>query len=165
MWSKLNQRERILLMVSSFLVFILLSVFLFRMIAKKRSELRLSLERSRSELQTIIRLKDSISSIPNVGTIPNRNQFLTLVTQKLQELKLTPNNIRDREERIGKGNSNMIIIDLSFNGIDLQKLFQFVYEIEYNQKGIKIKELLIRKPLPGRDIFDVRMSIYVNTVE
>jgi hypothetical protein len=165
MWSKLNQRERILLMVASFLVFILLSVFLFRMIAKKRSELRLSLERSRSELQTIIRLKDSISSIPNVGTIPNRNQFLTLVTQKLQELKLTPNNIRDREERIGKGNSNMIIIDLSFNGIDLQKLFQFVYEIEYNQKGIKIKELLIRKPLPGRDIFDVRMSIYVNTVE
>jgi hypothetical protein len=165
MWSKLNQRERILLMVSSFLVFILLSAFLFRMIAKKRSELRLSLERSRSELQTIIRLKDSISSIPNVGTIPNRNQFLTLVTQKLQELKLTPNNIRDREERIGKGNSNMIIIDLSFNGIDLQKLFQFVYEIEYNQKGIKIKELLIRKPLPGRDIFDVRMSIYVNTVE
>lgn len=165
MWSKLNQRERILLMVSSFLVFILLSVFLFRMIAKKRSELRLSLERSRSELQTIIRLKDSISSIPNVGTIPNRNQFLTLVTQKLQELKLAPNNIRDREERIGKGNSKMIIIDLSFNGIDLQKLFQFVYEIEYNQKGIKIKELLIRKPLPGRDIFDVRMSIYVNTVE
>jgi hypothetical protein len=165
MWSKLNQRERILLMVSSFLVFILLSVFLFRMIAKKRSELRLSLERSRSELQTIIRLKDSISSIPNVGTIPNRNQFLTLVTQKLQELKLTPNNIRDREERIGKGNSKMIIIDLSFNGIELQKLFQFVYEIEYNQKGIKIKELLIRKPLPGRDIFDVRMSIYVNTVE
>jgi hypothetical protein len=165
MWSKLNQRERILLMVASFLVFILLTVFLFRMIAKKRSELRLSLERSRSELQTIIRLKDSISSIPNVGTIPNRNQFLTLVTQKLQELKLTPNNIRDREERIGKGNSNMIIIDLSFNGIDLQKLFQFVYEIEYNQKGIKIKELLIRKPLPGRDIFDVRMSIYVNTVE
>jgi hypothetical protein len=165
MWSKLNQRERMLLMVSSFLVFILLSVFLFRMIAKKRSELRLSLERSRSELQTIIRLKDSISSIPNVGTIPNRNQFLTLVTQKLQELKLTPNNIRDREERIGKGNSKMIIIDLSFNGIDLQKLFQFVYEIEYNQKGIKIKELLIRKPLPGRDIFDVRMSIYVNTVE
>ena len=165
MWSKLNQRERMLLMVSSFLVFILLSVFLFRMFAKKRSELRLSLERSRSELQTIIRLKDSISSIPNVGTIPNRNQFLTLVTQKLQELNLTPNNIRDREERIGKGNSNMIIIDLSFNGIDLQKLFQFVYEIEYNQKGIKIKELLIRKPLPGRDIFDVRMSIYVNTVE
>lgn len=165
MWSKLNQRERMLLMVSSFLVFILLSVFLFRMIAKKRSELRLSLERSRSELQTIIRLKDSISSIPNVGTILNRNQFLTLVTQKLQELKLTPNNIRDREERIGKGNSKMIIIDLSFNGIDLQKLFQFVYEIEYNQKGIKIKELLIRKPLPGRDIFDVRMSIYVNTVE
>jgi hypothetical protein len=165
MWSKLNQRERMLLMVSSFLVFILLSVFLFRMIAKKRSELRLSLERSRSELQTIIRLKDSISSIPNVGTIPNRNQFLTLITQKLQELKLTPNNIRDREERIGKGNSKMIIIDLSFNGIDLQKLFQFVYEIEYNQKGIKIKELLIRKPLPGRDIFDVRMSIYVNTVE
>jgi|GEM_PF-3343454 hypothetical protein len=165
MWSKLNQRERMLLMVSSFLVFILLSVFLFRMIAKKRSELRLSLERSRSELQTIIRLKDSISSIPNVGTIPNRNQFLTLVTQKLQELKLAPNNIRDREERIGKGNSKMIIIDLSFNGIDLQKLFQFVYEIEYNQKGIKIKELLIRKPLPGRDIFDVRMSIYVNTVE
>jgi len=165
MWSKLNQRERMLLMVSSFLVFILLSVFLFRMIAKKRSELRLSLERSRSELQTIIRLKDSISSIPNVGTIPNRNQFLTLVTQKLQELKLTPNNIRDREERIGKGNSNMIIIDLSFNGIDLQKLFQFVYEIEYNQKGIKIKELLVRKPLPGRDIFDVRMSIYVSTVE
>jgi hypothetical protein len=165
MWSKLNQRERMLLMVSSFLVFILLSIFLFRMIAKKRSELRLSLERSRSELQTIIRLKDSISSIPNVGTIPNRNQFLTLVTQKLQELKLTPNNIRDREERIGKGNSKMIIIDLSFNGIDLQKLFQFVYEIEYNQKGIKIKELLIRKPLPGRDIFDVRMSIYVNTVE
>jgi hypothetical protein len=165
MWSKLNQRERILLMVASFLVFILLTVFLFRMIAKKRSELRLSLERSRSELQTIIRLKDNISSIPNVGTIPNRNQFLTLVTQKLQELKLTPNNIRDREERIGKGNSNMIIIDLSFNGIDLQKLFQFVYEIEYNQKGVKIKELLIRKPLPGRDIFDVRMSIYVNTVE
>jgi len=165
MWSKLNQRERMLLMVSSFLVLILLSVFLFRMIAKKRSELRLSLERSRSELQTIIRLKDSISSIPNVGTIPNRNQFLTLVTQKLQELKLAPNNIRDREERIGKGNSKMIIIDLSFNGIDLQKLFQFVYEIEYNQKGIKIKELLIRKPLPGRDIFDVRMSIYVNTVE
>jgi len=165
MWSKLNQRERMLLMVSSFLVFILLSIFLFRMIAKKRSELRLSLERSRSELQTIIRLKDSISSIPNVGTIPNRNQFLTLVTQKLQELKLAPNNIRDREERIGKGNSKMIIIDLSFNGIDLQKLFQFVYEIEYNQKGIKIKELLIRKPLPGRDIFDVRMSIYVNTVE
>jgi len=165
MWNKLNQRERILLIVASFLVFILLSVFLFRVIAKKRSELKQNLERSRSELQTIIRLKDSISSIPNVGTIPNRNQFLTLVTQKLQELQITPNNIRDREERIGKSNSKMIIIDLSFNGINLQKLFQFIYEIEYNQKGIKIKELLIRKPLPGRDIFDVRMSIYVNTVE
>ncbi len=165
MWSKLNQRERILLVVASSLVFILLTVFLFRIIAKKRSELRLSLERSRSELQTIIRLKDSISSIPNLGTIPNRNQLLTLVTQKLQELQITPNNIRDREERIGKGNSKMILIDLSFNGINLQKLFQFIYEIEYNQKGIKIKELLIRKPLPGRDIFDVRMSIYVTTVD
>ncbi|GIX43552.1 MAG: hypothetical protein KatS3mg129_3285 [Leptospiraceae bacterium] len=165
MWSKLNQRERFLLILAAAFVLILTIILLFQIIAKKRKELRLSIERSRSELQTLIRLKEDISSIPSVRTLPNRNQLLTLVTQKLQELQVTPNNIRDREERIGKGNSKMIIIDLSFNGVNLQKLFQFIYELEYNQSGVKIKELLIRKPLPGRDIFDVRMSIYVISKE
>ncbi|GIX40973.1 MAG: hypothetical protein KatS3mg129_0706 [Leptospiraceae bacterium] len=165
MWNKLNQRERFLLVFASAFVLILTIILLFQIISKKRKELRLSIERSRSELQTLIRLKEDISSIPSIRKLPNRNQLLTLVTQKLQELQVTPNNIRDREERIGKGNSKMIIIDLSFNGVNLQKLFQFIYELEYNQSGVKIKELLIRKPLPGRDIFDVRMSIYVISKE
>jgi hypothetical protein len=165
MWNKLNQRERFLLIITATIIVVLSLIFIFRIITKKRNELKLDIERSRSDLKTILRLKENISQIPSVGRLPNRNQLLTLITQKLQELQITPNNIRDREEISEKGKSKLIFVDITFNGISLQKLFQFIYEIEYNQQGIKIKELLIRKPLPGRDIFDVRMSIYVNSME
>ncbi len=165
MWDKLNQREKILLSFSIVLLSMIALFFLFRFILKKKEELKQNIERSRTELQTLIRLKEDISSIPTNPNTWNRNQLLTLITQKLQELQITPNNIRDREEGSGKGKSKLIFIELSFNGINLYQLFQFIYELEYNQKGIKIKELVIRKPLPGRDIFDVRMSIYTEYIE
>ncbi len=163
MWDKLNQRERFLLTLTLLFVFIIGIFFMIRLISQKRSELKQNIEKTRLELQTLIRLRDDISRIPNISNLPNRNELLTLITQKLQELQLTPNNIRDREEK--SGNKKIVTVELSFNGINLQKLFQFIYEIEYNRNGIKISELLIRKPLPGRDIYDVRMNIYVEQME
>lgn len=163
MWEKLNQRERFLLSLTLFFLFIVVIVFMIRFISQKRSELKQSIEKSRMELQTLIRLRDNIASIPNISNLPNRNELLTLITQKLQQLQLSPNNIRDREEK--SGNKKIVMVELSFNGINLKKLFEFIYEIEYNQNGIKINELLIRKPLPGRDIFDVRINIYVEQME
>lgn len=161
MLEKLNQREKFLVAVALILVFSIFIFIAFRLIKKKKEEIIEETLRLQNELQILQRLKENIASIPKVSDIPDKNQFLNLVSQKLQEMQLTPNNIRDREEKIGKGNSKMILIDLSFNSIPLPKLFQFLYEIEYNQKGIKVREILIRKPLPGRDIFDVRLSIYV----
>ncbi|MFN3605369.1 MAG: type II secretion system protein GspM [Leptonema sp. (in: bacteria)] len=161
MLGKLNQREKFLLLVSSVFVFLVLVFYTFRFVSKKREEYREEIQKSKKELQTLLRLKDSIANIPKISNIPDKNQFLELVSQKLQELALTPNSIRDREEKIGKDDARMIIIELSFNGISLDKLFRFLYEMEYNQRGIKVREILIRKPLPGRDIFDVRLSLYV----
>lgn len=163
MWDKLNQRERLLLSFTLVFVFLVGIIFMGRLISQKRSELKQNIEKTRQELQMLIRLRDNIASIPNISNLPNRNELLTIITQKLQELQITPNNIRDREEK--SGNKKIVIVELSFNGINLQKLFQFIYDIEYNRNGIKINELLIRKPLPGRDIFDVRMNIYVEQME
>lgn len=161
MLQKLNPREKVLLFVVIILITILLFFYSFQIISKKRREVIEGIRKSRNELQTILRIKENISNIPKISNLPDKNQFLNLVSQKLQEIQLTPSSIRDREEKIGKDSSKMIIIDLSFNGISLQKLIQFLYEMEYNQRGIKVREIIIRKPLPGRDIFDVRLSIYV----
>lgn len=165
MLEKLNQREKFLLGITLVFIFSIVVFLAFRLIKKKKEEISEETLKLQNDLQTLQRLKENIASIPKIADIPDKNQFLNLVSQKLQELQLTPNNIRDREEKIGKGNSKMILIDLSFNSIPLPKLFQFLYEIEFNQKGIKVREILIRKPLPGRDIFDVRLSIYVQKNE
>ncbi len=165
MLQRLNPRERVLLFLVLILITLLIIFYSFQFFSKKKKEFSEEIQKSRNQLQRLIRIKENIANIPKVPNLPDRNQFLNLVSQKLQELQLTPNSIRDREEKIGKDTYKMIIIDLSFNGISLQKLFQFLYEMEYNQRGIKVREIMIRKPLPGRDIFDVRLSIYVQKLD
>ncbi len=161
MWEKLNQREKILLTLVSIFLFILFLFFIYKFISKRKLELEQNLQKTRRELQTLISLKETINSIPQVPNIPSRNEFLSLITTRLQEHKLNPSNIRDREEQIGKNQNKVIFIELSFNGVLLEQLLPFIHQIENEQKGIKVKELLIRKPLPGRDIFDIRLSLYV----
>lgn len=161
MWDKLNQREKLLLILTLFILILLGLTLLIQSLSKKREETRQNLEKARQDLQTLIRLKNQIQSIPGIDDVPGKNELLTLITGKLEEMQLSPNSIRDREETVGKSGAKVVFVDMSFNGISLHKLWKFLYEIEYSRRGIRIKELVIRKPLPGRDIFDVRLTVFV----
>ncbi|MCS7204427.1 MAG: type II secretion system protein GspM [Leptospiraceae bacterium] len=165
MWNRLSPREKLLLVIVVIILFILGLAFVFQIIIKKQQEIESSIEKKRKDLQTLVRLKNQISAIPKIPDIPDKNELLTIITQKLQEKQITPNSIRDREEKTGKTKTKTIFVDMSFNGIALPPFWEFLYEIEYQQRGVKIKELVIRKPLPGRDIFDVRLTLYVEKME
>jgi hypothetical protein len=130
-------------------------------ILDKRADLRKQLTQARRDVKTMVKLRDEIQSMSATGTIPDQNQLLTIVTQALQDRNLNASSIRDGIEKVGR-NEEKIVVEINFSGIPLEPLFGLLYDLEYKQtNGITVGDLMIRKPMPGREIYDVKLKVYV----
>lgn len=160
MLQKLSSRERLLILFAGGLLVALALGLLISLIVQKRTELHRQLAQGRRDVKTLIKLKDEIQSMSDAGQLPDQNQLLIIVTQAMQDRNLTAN-VRDRIEKVGR-NDEKVMVEMSFSGIPLQPLFELLYDLEYKQaRGISVGELNIRKQYSNRDIYDVRLTIYV----
>ena len=160
MFDKLSSRERLLLLLAGVLFGMLALGLLGHLILEKRSNLRKQLVQARRDVKTLVKLRDEIQSMSSTGQPPDQNQLLSIITQSLQNRNLTASSIRDKVEKSGR-NDQKILVTVTFSGIQLDPLMQFLYDIEYRQtNGMTVGNLHIGKAL-SKDVYDVSVTIYV----
>lgn len=160
MLDKLSSRERLLLMLAGVLFGVLALGLLGHLILEKRSNLRKQLAQARRDVKTLVKLRDEIQSMASTGNPPDENQLLSIVTQSLQNRNLTASSIRSDEQKVGR-NDKRTQVKVTFSGVQLEPLMQFLYDMEYTQtNGVTVGDLHIGKAL-SRDSYDASITVYV----
>ena len=162
MLEQLNERERIFVLGGvGFLVLIGLLFGMFY-IQELRGRISDDVARSRENVNRIQRLRDDIRSLPSRGSLPDMNRFLSMTETLLTQHQLKPQNIRNRVE--SKKREELMVVDLSFNGVPLTGIMNFIYDIEYGNRipACTVGNAIFRKPLPNRDIYDIKISLVIS---
>jgi type II secretory pathway component PulM len=160
MFDKLSSRERLLLLFAGILLALLATGLLGHLILEKRSTLKKQLAQARRDVKTLVKLRDEIQSMANMANPPDENQLLATVTQSLQNHNLTASSIRPDDQPAGR-NEKKIQVKVTFSGVQLQPLMQFLYDMEYRQtNGITVGDLYIVRAL-SRDSYDASITVYV----
>ena len=160
MLDKLNPRERIFVVYGGGILAALLLFYAVTFIISKRFELRDESSRAIQDIQKMSRLETQIASLPPEQNIPDLNQLKSQIFNVLEKNGLK-GDISDRTESISK-KEELIIVNISINGVQFSPVMDFIYDIEYGQsvKG-EIGKLSFNRPLADRELYDVKISVMV----
>jgi len=157
---KMTPRERLL--VQGFFVFLLIVAlfYMIRMITSRRDQLHEEALLSGQKVEKMLRLERQISSLPPAKEIPDRNQLKAQVFSLLDKNGLK-GDIQDGLESVSR-TEEILIENISINGTPLHPVVNFLYDIEYGGSiNATIGNFQFRKPLPDREIYDVKISVTV----
>lgn len=162
MLEQLEDRERLFLLGGLTFVVLLGLIFGLFQIRGMRARIAEDVARSRENVGKIQRLHDDIRSMGSTGALPDMNRFLSMTETLLGQHQLKPQNIRNRVET--KKTEELMIVDLSFNGVPLRGIMNFIYDIEYGKRipACRVGNSIFRKPLPNRDIYDIKISLMIS---
>ncbi len=161
MFDKLNDRER-LFIVFGVAIFLLLGlIFLGKKIGDMRARISEDVAAAREETAKIIRLRDAINNLPSPQSLPDMNQFISQTSQLMEKHSLQAADIRNRTESTAR-KEEMLIVELTFNGVGLREIIKFLHDVEFGGKvNARVGNLVFRKPLPQREIYDVKISLEI----
>lgn len=161
MMERLNERERLFIIIGALLIVAALLFTAINYIVTQRSEIRERVFSSRQDVATMMRLKSSIQSMPISNNTPEKAQFLQSVNQLLERHNLKYSNMREQKEKVdGRRGAERLLLDINFNGVELPPLINFLYDVEVRkQSGGRIYKFEIFHRLPGRDVYDVNLQI------
>ena len=160
MLEKLNPRERLLLIYIGGSAAVLILIYLAVLLITKRFELRDESSKAIQNIHKMSRLERQIASLPPMQNVPDLNQLKSQIFNALEKNGLK-GNISDRTESISK-KEEMLIVNININGVQFSSVMDFVYDIEYG-RGINasIGKLTFNRPLAERELYDVKISVYV----
>ncbi|MBI3396462.1 MAG: hypothetical protein HY042_11545 [Spirochaetia bacterium] len=161
MLDQLNPRERMFVFALIALV-ALGAIFVMGMkIADMRSQITNDVALAREETVRMARLRDAISAMPSPQSLPDMNQFISQTQSVMEGLKLNAADIRNRQESTSR-KEDLLIVELTFNGVSLKDIVKLMHEVEYAGKvHAKVGSLVFRKPLPNREIYDVKVTLEI----
>ncbi len=162
MLEKFDERERLFLVIGLGFVLVMVLGFAVFKIGDMRARIGEDVATSRNNVNKVQRLRDDIAALPSRGSLPDMNRFLSMTETLLTQHQLKPQNIRNRTE--AKKNEEQMVVDLSFNGVPMVGIMNFLYDIEYGQRieGARVGSTIFRKPLPNRDIYDIKITLVIS---
>lgn len=165
MMEKLNEREKLFVIGGVAVILITGLVYGIIYILNQRQTIRDSVFETREQVAAMVRLKSAIQSMPAGQSAPEKSRFLQSVNTLLEKHNLTYSSMRERKEKAdGRRGAEVTLLEINFNGIQLQSLIQFLYDVEVRkQTGGRVYRLDIVQPLPGVEKYDVNLSIGIET--
>jgi len=161
MLEKLNPRERLFVVSGVGALLSLVLIFVGVKIYDQRQFIRESVLKERENVQIITRMRDDIRAMPSSGPLPDENEFLSKTQALLDRLKFTPQNIRPHKENVS-ANEEQLVVELTFSGVALKDALEFLHAVEYSREiPARVASLEFRKPLPQREIYDMRISLVI----
>lgn len=160
-YEKLNPRERLFVLAGGGSLLLLLLFLALSSIVQKRQELGQRVVQAREDYGRILRLREDISTMPPPREIPDRNQFKSAIFNLMESHGLK-GDLRDSVKSISRS-EEAIVEELVLKGVVLKNVIDFMHDIEYGHKiNCRIDGVSFRRSLPGREIYDVNLSLAVN---
>lgn len=157
---KLNPRERLFLQGLVIFLLILGAGSILRVVVRSRSALHEEAMLSGQRVAQMLRVEKQIVSLPAEKEIPDMNLLKSRVFALLEKYNLK-GDIKDSVQSLSRS-EELMSVNISINGTPLQPVISFLYEIEYGGAiNATIGDFQFTKPLPERDIYDVRISVGV----
>lgn len=164
MLDKLNERERLFVLGGLgfvLLIGLLLGSFSLYKYRTNLTETLLDTNSQFTELEKIIRDYNYYRSIKS-SEEENINQLVAKLEQIMKRHNLKTNTL-EKSQTVIMERYNKTIIDVTMTSVKLEDVMHLIYDIEVNkQMNSKVEVLEFRKPLPGKEVYDVtiRFSSY-----
>ena len=163
MFERLNERERLIVVGGGGILLLVVLILASFKIGQMRQDIRDLVAQRRDEVSKMKRIRDDLNALPQADTGWDVTRLLTATTNLLKEHNLEPQEVRDRTES-GSRTENVMIVEVSLSGAQLQSVLDFIYDVEYGNKiPARIGTLTFRKPLPNREMYDVKLSLMIRT--
>ncbi|TGN08280.1 hypothetical protein [Leptospira ilyithenensis] len=164
MLDRLNDRERMLVIGSVFLVAALGIYTILSIFVDLRNKLTEEIYETRShatQLDRVIREFNYLKSLQTGGS----EEDVSVMYSKLDQI-MVRYNLKDKVQTMKdtttviRKDYNKIQIDVSFRSVLLQDVIKFIYDIEKNkQVQAKVDYLTFRKPFVEKEIYDVNLKV------
>ncbi len=153
---KLDARERRFALFAALFLLLVLTVIGISSFYNFRTELRQKAERSKTILHKLLRIKSQIASISPLQSLPEKNRFLAQINSLLQNNGLSPTSINEK----AKAKQGVLEVAIRLQSVDIHKLLQFLYSIEYNSHlALFISRFRIRKLPAQKELYDVELTV------
>ena len=162
---KLTQREKRLLLISG--VFLGALILLFLIIMPIINFLNKSEEEYKNNLSNLNKLEQIYKDYKEIeqnmkqveSKIKNTKGVASLIEKNAEDTKILQNKvyIRDRPSRV-QGKYKTISTDVKFEGVNMEYLLNFIYNMEVSNKLLKISYLRINRTLKGKSTYDAQIK-------
>lgn len=160
MLDKLSQRERLMLIGLLGVGLLGLVFFGGRKVMELRQKISKDVISARERVVKMEKLKNDILSLPSAKSFPDKDNFLAQATSLMTKHGLKATNRRSRVDT--SRTEEIIIVELAFTGTPLQPVIKFLHDVEYGKVvNAQVGGLVFRKPLPKREIYDVKVSLMI----
>ncbi|MCB1171004.1 MAG: type II secretion system protein M [Leptospiraceae bacterium] len=161
MLEKLNERERMFVLVGGIVALALILFVGLKTILDHRSKLRAEVQNARRSLVQIREMSQLIQRLPSGQQAPGQDQVKNQLRQLMNSIGLEHTNLDANERKEGKGQEK-IEIKITFNSVKLVDIFKFLYEVEVNgQVPARVEMLRLQRPFSNKEVYDVRMDLFV----
>lgn len=161
MLEKLNERERLMLFLLLGVALLAAIFFGGTRVAAVRKKISKDVAKARTQVVQMERLRTAIQSLPTAKSLPDMNRFIEQTTSLMNRHELNASDIRNRMDTSSR-TEDVMIVELSFSGAQLHPIMRFLHDVEYGGAiNARVGSLIFRKPLPRREIYDVRLSLTI----
>lgn len=158
MLDNLNPRERLFIIGGGTVLLFVLLFFGFRMILLRRQKIHDDAIQAKARFSRIERMAATIKSLPPADKLPGINELKAEVFSRSERFNLKPD-IKEHVEQPSR-DEKLIVLDLNIQGAILKDVIDFLHDIEYkNSIKARVRSINLKRSLPGREIYDVKMSL------
>lgn len=163
MLSKLDERERLVLLAGVGVLLLLLVLNIFNSLYQYRVELSQQVIDTRSNFAA---LEKAIQEYNYYRSLKSGDEEkISDIYSKLDTIMIR-HSLKDRVQTMKDTNSmilknyNRTSIDITFRSVPLQDIIKLIYDVEVNKQiNSKIDYISFRKPILGKELYDVNLKL------
>lgn len=163
MLSKLDERERLVLLAGLGVLVLLLVLNLFNSLYQYRVELTQQVIDTRSNFTALERAIQEYNYYRSLKS--GDEEKISDIYSKL-DIIMIRHSLKDRVQTMKDTNSmilknyNRTSIDITFRSVPLQDIIKLIYDVEVNKQiNSKIDYISFRKPIAGKELYDVNLKL------
>ena len=155
MLDKLNDRERLMVIVAGGGLFLFLIGYGLFFVVKQRASLRTEVAQERQNLQRMQEMSLLIRGLPSGQKVPDEDQLMAQMRQVVANQNMETSSSTHR-----KGDQ-VVTVSVNFNNVALPNLLQLLYDIEINGAvPARVSELHVSR-VYEKERYDVRLTVEV----
>ncbi|MBI38367.1 MAG: hypothetical protein CMF59_02115 [Leptospiraceae bacterium] len=161
MLDKLNDRERMFVVVGGLVAALAILIMGVVTILRHRATLREEVQTARQDLQKIREMGQLIQRLPSGQQAPTEEQLKNQLRQMIESQGLQRSSMNSNVSQVSKGQEK-VQVDITFNSEKLVDIFQFLYQVEVaGAVSARVEDLQITRPYSEKEVYDVRIKVTV----